>query len=224
MLLTVSIAFITLIVYAQECTYYYPQIEGATLVYQHYDKSNKPSGKLSQELLSFASTSNGSRSEVVSKLYDTEDNLITETSLEMRCENGVFYFDMKGYVNQASMSAYEDMEIVVDATDVEFPRNFKVGDKLKDANIIITINTGFFPLKFSVNITDRVIEAKEDVTTPAGTFSAYKISQTTSTKFGIQIVSKTTEWYSQDVGMVKSKSWSSGGKLTSSSELISLTR
>ena len=208
---------------AQECVYYYPHVEGAKLMYQYYDKNDKITGKLSQELTSFSGTAKGSKGNIVSRMYDAEDNLISDVELEMRCEEGIFYFDMMSYVNQESLKAYENMDITMDARDVEFPSNLKVGDKLADAEIKITVNTGIFPLTFTVSVKDREVEAKENITTAAGTFETYKINQTTTAKFGLEFTTQSTEWYSRDVGMVKSISYRNG-KEESRSELISLSR
>jgi len=208
---------------AQDCVYYYPHVEGAKLVYQHYDKNDKITGKLSQELTSFSATASGSKGDIISRMYDKDDKLLTEVELQMRCEKGVFYFDMMSYVNQESMKAYEDMDVTVDAKDVEFPSNLKAGDKLADAEIKITVNTGIFPLTFTVSVTDREVVAKENVTTAAGTFETYKINQTTTAVFGLEFTTQSTEWISKDVGMVKSISYRNG-KQESRSELISLSR
>lgn len=222
-LIIVQTLFFVVAASAQECVYFYPHVEGATLVYQHYDKNDKTTGKLSQELTSFSTTAKGSKGDIISKMYDAEDNLVSEVELEMKCEKGIFYFDMMSYVNQESLKAYEDMEVTMDAKDVEFPSNLKVGDKLADADIKITVNTGIFPLTFSVSVTDREVEAKESITTAAGTFEAYKINQTTTAKFGLEFTTQSTEWYSRDVGMVKSVSYKNG-KPESRSELVSLSR
>ncbi|MBN1951332.1 MAG: hypothetical protein JW801_09005 [Bacteroidales bacterium] len=209
-------------VFGQACDFYFPQESGTTLTYQYFDKKDKPTGKMSQELVSYSSTASGTKAEVVSKSYDENDEVTNETNLVMRCENGSFYIDMMSYVNPESMAAYEGMEVKIDARDVELPANLSVGQKLKDADIKISVNTGIIPINFSVSITDRVVEAKENVTTPAGTFDTYKINQTNTLSFGFQMVLPTTEWYSKDVGMVKSVSYKSDKPYTRT-ELISIT-
>jgi hypothetical protein len=213
------------IIAAQECVFYYPETEGAELVYQHYDKKDKPSSKTSQKVTVFKQTASGAEAEIDVKSYDEKGKLLSQNVLEVKCENGVFYFDMSGYLNQEMMSAYESMEIRVETDNLEMPSKIKVGEKLKDGLITIEISSnGMKLMTLDVIISDRNVLGKEDVTTPAGTFMCYKLSQTITTKMGMQMVVKSIEWLSPGTGMIKSESFSGSDKPTGRSELIKISR
>jgi hypothetical protein len=222
LIITSILILFSLTIIAQECEFYYPKLEGTKLEYQQYDKKGKPSGKLVQELVKFESTPTGSEGEFISKSYDDKDELLHEATLSMRCEEGVFYFDMKSYLNPESMESYQDMDVKVDASDAEFPSDLKVGDQLKDASVTVTVTAGVVPMTMVVTITDRKVEAKENITTPAGTFETYKLTQTNTINFGFKTVMQSEEWYSKEVGMVRSITYRKG-KEFSRSELISIT-
>lgn len=207
----------------QSCISYYPQSKGTTLVYQQYDKDGKPTGKSSQEIVNFSSIPNGTKTEVLTKSYDKENTLLGERTMEVRCEGGVFYMDMESYISQETLNTYEGLSFTVDAKDLELPGSLKAGDKLKDAQIKLTATLGFLPIRFTVDITERIVEAKESVTTPAGTFEAYKIKQKATYNVILQYVAYTTEWYSPNMGLLKSESFSSGGELMGKTELISIS-
>ena len=79
-------------------------------------------------------------------------------------------------------------------------------------------------MNMSVSITNRKVEAVENITTPAGTFECYKITYDVATKMMINVKMKATEWYAKNVGMVKSESYTSDGKLAGSTLLTGLKK
>jgi hypothetical protein len=98
---------------------------------------------------------------------------------------------------------------------MEFPSNMQAGQVLKDARITMTAKTqGITVMNMNVYITNRKVEAIEDVTTPAGTFSCYKLTSDVETKMMMKVSVKNVEWYSMNVGVVKSESYNNKGKLT----------
>jgi len=79
-------------------------------------------------------------------------------------------------------------------------------------------------MNMTISITNRKVEAVENVTTPAGTFECYKISYDIATKMMINVKMKGTEWYAKNVGLVKSESYNNDGKLMGSNLLTGLTK
>lgn len=216
---------ITGIVAGQDCVFYYPETEGAELVYQHYDKKGDPSGKTSQRVTVYKQTEMGAEAEIEVKSYDDKGKQLAQNTLEVKCEKGIFYFDMSGYLNQEMMSAYESMEIRVETDNLEMPSNLKVGEKLKDGIITIDISSnGMKLMTMEVIVSDRNVLSREDVTTPAGTFNCFKIAQTVTTKMGMQMVVKSIDWLSPGTGMIKSESFSGSDKPMGTSELIKISR
>lgn len=212
-------------VFAQDCSFYYPESEGAELVYQVYDKKDKPAGKTSHKVVAYSTSAKSADAKIEVKTFDSDDKPIAETVLEVRCEEGVFYFDMEGYLNQQMMSAYEEMEVRVDASDLAMPSKLSVGQDLGDGSISVEIsNSGIKMMTMQINISDRKVEAEESVSTPAGTFSCFKISQTTTIKAPMKMVMKSTEWLSPGTGLIKNESYKSDGKPTGRTELIELNK
>lgn len=215
--------FFSGLVIAQDCTFYYPETEGAELVYQHYDKKGKLSAKSAQKVTVFKQTANGAEAEIAIKMYDDKGKLISENALEVKCESGTFYFDMSGYLNKEMMSAYESMEVEVSTDNLEMPSKIKVGEHLKDGLINIEISSsGMKIMTMEVVVSDRKVLGEESVTTSAGTFDCYKISQTVITKMMMKLVVKSIDWLSPGTGMIKSESYSDSDKLTGRSELIEI--
>ena len=68
-------------------------------------------------------------------------------------------------------------------------------------------------MKMEFNITDRKVEGKEMVTTPAGTFDCYKISYNTRLKMLINMTYINVEYLSENYGVVRTETYKSKGNL-----------
>jgi hypothetical protein len=218
-------AIISSSVFAQDCIFYFPESVGTQLVYKNYDKKDKPVSTVSQEVTSYKKTASGAEASILVKSFDDKDKQVGENTLQVRCEAGIFYFDMKGFFSPETMSAYKDMEVKVSTENLEVPSRLKVGDKLKDGSVTMDVSTGGFKIaSLSAFITERTVDAQESVTTPAGTFACYKFSETVTAKVMVKTTSKSYEWLCPNVGVVKSENYSSDGKLSSRMELIEIKK
>ena len=79
-------------------------------------------------------------------------------------------------------------------------------------------------MNMNISISNRKVEAAENLTTPAGTFECYKISCDVAIKMMINVKTKSIEWYAKGVGMVKSESYNTDGKLMGSNVLTSFKK
>jgi hypothetical protein len=84
---------------------------------------------------------------------------------------------------------------------------------------------GMTLMNMSIGISNRKVEAIENVVTDAGTFSCYKISYDATTKMGgFTVASKGVEYYNNDIGMVKSEAYDKKGELQSTTILSTLKK
>jgi hypothetical protein len=114
-------------------------------------------------------------------------------------------------MNSEALAAYEDMDIKIESDNLEMPSSIKVGDRLNDGSLMITVSSsGMKLMTMTTDISNRKVEAEEKVTTDAGTFDCYKISYDLTTKMMMTMNLSAIEWYAKDVGMVKSESYSKG--------------
>ena len=145
---------------------------------------------------------------------------MTVNDLKMSCIDGVFTVDMQSYLNQNAIAGLQDMEVKIEGVDMEFPSNLSVGQELNDASITFTAsNMGITMMKMNVKITDRKVEAIEDVTTPAGTFSCYKMTYKTEMQAFGKYTTSSIEWFALDIGSVRSETYDKKGNLESYSVL-----
>ncbi|HCO85577.1 MAG TPA: hypothetical protein DIT95_18885, partial [Arenibacter sp.] len=73
------------------------------------------------------------------------------------------------------MKQYTDMgvEMEISGTDIELPNNLSVGQGLDDANVAISIKMTGMNMNIKVDQLNRIVEKKESVNTPAGTYECY---------------------------------------------------
>ncbi|MBK9358966.1 MAG: hypothetical protein IPN08_16560 [Bacteroidales bacterium] len=200
--------------YAQNCEGYFPVKSGAFIETKNYDAKGKLTGTNQQTILAVEPLAAGLSLKVRSEQFDNKDKLTYSQDLGMRCENGVFYMDMKNFLDPATMGGMKDMEMSVDGLDLEYPNVLQVGQTLKDGEINISFISGGMPLmKMSVRMYNRKVEALESVTTPAGTFECYKLSYDMDVKSIMKMTVKATQWVSRNVGAVKSESYDKNGKM-----------
>ncbi len=113
----------------------------------------------------------------------------------------------------------------MESENLEIPSRLAAGQTLKNGYITLTAVGSPMPMKISVQVTDRKVEGKETLTTPAGTFTCWKISSqsTTQMQMGINmnLSFSTVEWIAERAGLVKSESYDKNGKLSSYLVLVS---
>ena len=218
-------ALLTATAFSQDCEVYFPMDEGTEVEMTNYDKKDRITGTYTQKIEEKEVDGDNLSLTILQKVYDDKGEFVHEGRFGMNCEDGVFYVDMRSFVNDEMMTAYQGMEMQIDAEDMSIPANLTVGASLPDANIAIGIsNQGIKMMTIKIDITERKVVAKEDITTPAGTFECYKMTYHISTKMGLRIQGDVTEWLAKDVGIVKSKTFSKKGKLQSYTLLTGLKK
>lgn len=208
---------------AQDCVFFYPETKGAELEYKSYDSKDKLTGVSKQKIKDITKSGNTITAVIEVQYFDKNMNELMHNDFTVKCENGIFYLDMKNFMNPQSMGAVDNLEASVESSNLQLPSNMKAGDKLNDGSLTITLsNNGMKMMNMTTNITNRVVQGKENVTTPAGTFDCFKISSDISSKSIITVNVKSVEWYAKDVGVVKVESYSSNGKLSGYTVLTSI--
>ncbi|MEN8117461.1 MAG: hypothetical protein ABFS16_10805, partial [Bacteroidota bacterium] len=217
---TLFIAFIVLIagsVSAQNCKAFLPYSKGTVWEITDYTAKGKETGRTAYELVDKKESGKNFTFTVKAVAYDDKGKEVFSNSYDAFCKGGKFGFDMNYMMDGQSMQAYNEMDMEVDATELEIPdMNTPAGTKLNDASLQIQI-AGLF--KMTINVTERVVEAKEKQETPAGTFDCIKISQRVSTKMMVKVNMLAKEWYAEGVGLVASETYNKKGKLVGYSKL-----
>jgi len=198
---------------------FFPAKEGLVQVYANKNAKGKIQSQTRQTITKV--TGSGSNmtiayeSEVLNAKGKSSDPALV-LDYEVEIKNGAVVLDLKSLLGASSLTG---INIEAEGEPMVLPANLKEGDAIEDCDVSVQI--GF--IKTTAAMTDGKCEAIEDVTTEAGTFQCWKITQTVNAKvMGIKSNGSQTTWYAKGVGQVKSETYDKKGKLQSSVELISM--
>ncbi len=208
---------------AQECTYFFPMEEGSLIELRHYDKKAKVSGTTRQEIIDKKTAGGAVSITIKNTFFDEKGEELMTSDLTMECKDGVFTFDMDNYLNDEMIRGIGDIEFTIEGDNLEFPAKMSPGDQLKEGTIKLIVPE-MSMMNMTTKVYNRKVEAREKVTTEAGTFECYKITYDIYTDAMIDINMKGIEWIAQDVGAVRTESYNKKGKLIGYTELIKLEK
>lgn len=216
--LLAALLLVTMAYYAQsQCNPYYTIESGDSWEITSYNNKDKVEGRQTTEVVSFEENGSGWDAVMHFKTYDKKDELVMENDdVAISCDDGIITLDMERFLPQQMMESFRDMNMKIDVDNIELPSELEVGQGLDEGSITVS---GDIPMTVRVDITNRKVEGKETVTTPAGTFDCYKISYDMKTKMMMGIESSGIDWIAKDVGVVKSEVYKKNGKLMSYSLL-----
>jgi len=203
--------------FAQECKDYFPHKEGTVLTYKNYDKKDKVTGTSVISIKERKETPEGISVLLLSKYIDDKGEEVFENQMPVECRNGVLYMDMSKYLDPASMGAYSAMDVEVSADNLDLPLGGPEGTVLGDGTVTAVVrNSGLKIATITMDISDRMIAARERLETPAGAFDCLKITYNILSQIGfVKVNMSATEWYSPEYGTIRSETYNKKGKLVS---------
>lgn len=147
-----------------------------------------------------------------SPLFDDEGKMDMKITLNSEGTTSYMY-DMK------KSMAIQDVVTMGDISSL--PSKLEAGQTVPDGKINIKVkNVGA-----SFLLTNRKVLAQEEITTPAGTFSTYKMDENQTNK--VLISTKTFHiitWYAKNIGCIKQEVYDKKGKLLRTLELTELVQ
>ena len=208
---------------AQDCTSsYFPAKQGMKIEMTSYDKNGKETGKSITNIVSVKRI--GSYNEITLR-SETTDSRNNTSSMEYtaKCDGNTFSMSMKSLVPSSMQKSMGGGQMTIDANDLNIPNTLSIGQKLNDGNVTMNTAVGGMNMKTVINIINRTVAGKESITTPAGTFSCYRIEyDLETTAMNMKIKGKVKQWVAKGAGTVKSENYNDKGELTGYSELTFL--
>jgi len=196
---------------AQECTDFYLLNEGKQYEMTSYNKRGKVQGRQTMTVKELKRSNGKVTSMVDVELFDDKNKSVSNSSVEIECDNGVILMNMKLNLPSNVSNTSATATATSGNQYAEYPPNMQVGDQLRDAEMEMDIETNGMKQNLKMFITNRKVEGKETITSPAGTWEAFKITSNTRvemTTMGIKIPVniESTEYFVPGFGMVKSES------------------
>ncbi len=218
---SIIILFSVLIINGQET--FFPTKEGMVLTYKTFDKKDNVTSAMKYTINKVNINGNDIDITYLCESLDNKEKLVFKEEITVHQKGDVMYIDMGNFLNKAAFQQNGEIpaEVEVKGNNMEIPLNPLPGQTLPDANIEMAMKMGFVNMKMSADITNRKVEAIEDISVSGGSFKCYKFSGDVNTvAMGIKVHAKSIEWYAKNVGMVKSESYDKKGNLNGRTELV----
>ncbi len=210
------------------CKAYFPTTVGATLEYAVDDIKNSNKGTIRQTVLDVVDSGSGliitARSERIDEndRVDQKGQYTVSGEIEMRCEDGVFYTDVRSLLDSKT-SMYKGGDKKLSSVDLQLPVQMSPGQSLPDAEISIGAEVANLPVPpITISVVNRKVMTVESITTPAGTFDCYKVECELEMHPVVTSYTRLVQWISAGVGTVKSETYDENGKLISKMILTGL--
>jgi hypothetical protein len=207
---------------AQGCASYEQMKKGVVYTMTSYNAKDKVTSTATTTVNDVKTTATGVSADMTQLVKDEKGKEVATMNTTVSCEGGTFNIDMKNFTSPEQTKAYKDMNMSFEGNTLQYPSNLTVGSTLPDGTLKMKATdkkSGAQVVETTMNISERKVVAKENITTTAGTFECYKITytftfQSAMTMPGGQTMNmpgmkprQVTEWYSTKVGAVRSETW-----------------
>lgn len=216
-----AVFFTGLMLKAQDT--FFPTKEGTVLVYKTFDKKNNLTNLLRYTIKEVKTQGSDMDITYLCESMDPKDKPLFKQEITIHQKGDKIYFDMGNFINKAAFQQNGQIppEVEIKGNEMQVPVNPQPGEALPDANVEMALKMGFVNMKMLAELTNRKVEAIEDVTVSAGTFNAYRFScDVNSSAMGIKSKSRNVDWYAKGIGTVKTENFDKNGKLQSRTELM----
>jgi hypothetical protein len=204
---------------------------GSTWVVEDFSGKDKSTGKTTFKVAKLDTVGGKYDLRISAILTDAKGKQLKKIEVGQACRMDSLFIDMKNYFHVRDNASYKWSTT---PSFLTFPTLIDVGQQLPPATITYTaikaprIATQVGPTASkndqigstaTCTIDSRVVESKEDLTTPAGTFTCYKIKSNVTIDNELdyaKIEQARIDWYVPGVGIVKSEVYKKGKKITSS--------
>jgi hypothetical protein len=208
---------------SQNCaSSFFPNKEGTKMETTSYDKNNKEQSKSTTTIVSIKQSGAATIINLKAESTDAKKN-VTTTEFSAKCEGDNYSMSMKGFIPADMQKSSGETSMTIDASDMVFPNNISVGQKLSDGSATLTMAMGAMTMTTEIKMINRKVTAKESLTTPAGTYDCFKIEYDIETAMmGMKVKSKAAMWLAKGVGTVKTQTFDEKGQLLGYSLLTSV--
>lgn len=203
-------------IYSQDCTPWFPFVEGTSFEYSFFDKKGKPSGRLAYEVKEVKQEAGNYFGTIASTFYDKKDEEFNHFEFEVSCEGGVYKANLSNFINPGLKEVFGTMEVTITGDEMVIPPVLNVGASLPDARTHMEAAMGIINVKMDIEMTNRQVVEKIAVTTPFKTFDTYKITADEYIKMPIMNRNyHSVYYYAEGYGQVKLETFDKKGKLDS---------
>ena len=209
-------------VMAQDCTFFFPQAEGTVWVRKGYDAKGNLQTVMSYKVDDVETLPTGMEVEADYVYTNPSGTVVNKGDVKAYCQNGEFFMDSQETLSSPGLVS--EMSTNVDLTEnfINYPNPY-AADFDKDNVYFDEASVKIYDKKDRKNrkdmsIYDREFIKIESITTPAGTFDCAKVKYklaTRSPKSKETLTGYGYEWYSPNVGLVRTEQFDKNNVLQS---------
>jgi hypothetical protein len=218
-ILSLLICYTATNIFAQsKCSRFYPLEEGTSFQYTLYNNKDKVEGTTEYKVTDVNNENGNTNATMKIKFVDSKGKNVIESDYKISCTDDGIKMDYQSLFPTQMKQQYEEMgmEMEITGTDIKIPNSLTVGQTLDDSNINVNMSMTGMKMKINIDNYDRKVESKETVTTTAGTFDCYLLTEKTKSKVMMANQEMSGKiWLAEDVGMVKQETYNKKGKLIS---------
>lgn len=193
---------------------------GMAFELSHFNGKDKPIGKVVYQVKDVHKEGSSTVMDITAQFEDEKGKQQAPYTIKYVCTGNELVADMSGMMQAMQSGGMKDMEMKLKTNKLVYPGKLSVGQKLSDGQMEADLNSkGNTMMTMNMTMTNRQVDSKESITTPAGTFDAYKISSDISLENRVmgmpirntmRMVSYRTDKQLFDI---KSESYNKNGKL-----------
>jgi hypothetical protein len=174
-ILSLVLLMISTATFAQNCMGVEFKV-GSGFEMANFDGKGKPTGKMVYRIVEVASQGGKTLITIDLESYNTKGKSEMKNTYSMTCDGNILTLDASSLVSAEQLKSFKDMDMKFTFDNIEYPTKLSAGQKLKDASVKGEGKSGPLAITFKMLIHNRQVTGQEKITTPAGSFDAYKIT------------------------------------------------
>lgn len=203
--------------------------QGAEITAKSYDAAGKETSTQLTKIIALKNE-NGMTVATVKGSDTTPEGKVTNVTYNYKCDGRAIYFDVASLFRTAE----KESDATFESSLIEYPISLTEGESLPDVTGSMSSEKRGKKMTMNYHYINRKVGAKETITTPAGTWNCYKISNEVKVEMDIpgmdekakkmmeamqgQMKTTSITWFASDFGIVKMEMYQNG-KLVSINEV-----
>jgi hypothetical protein len=194
--------------------------QGSGFEMLNYNAKDKQIGKVMYQVTSVSKEGGATVVNIQAQTEDDKGKQQPPYTIKYTCTGSELIADMSGLFQSMQQSNLKNSEMKLKVNQLVYPGKLNPGQKLADGTMEAEMTTnGSMTMTMVMNVTNRLVDGKESITTPAGTFDAYKVTSDMNTEsrimgMPIRATMKTVSYRaSNQIFDVKTETYNKNGKL-----------
>ena len=218
LLLLLGAVICSMEIYAQDCNGYYFLQNNKTIEMAILNKKGEQSAKQVYTVSNVNNSGSSTTADLNSEMFDKKGKSMAKGKARIKCDGGLMMVDMKMSIPMQPGGPAVESDVKADDIYMEYPTTMNVGDNLKNASMHMDMDNNGMKQTVDMEVFDRKVESKENVTTPAGSWDCYKISYKSKMKIktmgiGMPMNIEGVEYFAPGFGVVKTQSKNGGTEI-----------